>query len=98
MYSKWCFELCVQDEEGTMDGDVDTVVKTLIETESHFKELSAQYDQHFDRWTSFTQVGALTLYVQVLLSTYIFPFVALYCKFLFLYDVGNHSLQRKNVC
>ena len=52
----------MQDEEGPMDGDVDTVVKMLMETESHFKELSTMYDQHFDRWSTFNQVGALTLY------------------------------------
>ena len=60
--------LCVQEEEGAMDDDVDTVVKMLMETESHFKELSSQFDQHFERWTSFTQVGVITLYM--LLSTY----------------------------
>ena len=54
--------MCVQDEEGPMDGDVDAVVKALKEAESHFMELSALYDQHFERWSSFNQVRALTLY------------------------------------
>ena len=64
--------LCVQDEEGPMDGDVDTLVKMLIEAESRFKELSGMYDQHFERWSSLNQVGVGTNSAQVLLSVILF--------------------------
>ena len=56
------YSLCVQDEEGPMDGDVDTLVKMLIEAESRFKELSGMYDQHFERWSNLNQVGVLRVH------------------------------------
>ena len=40
-----------------MDGDADAVVKMLMETESHYKELTLQFEQHYERWTGLIQVG-----------------------------------------
>lgn len=51
----------MQDEEGPMDGDADAVMKMLMETESRYKELTLQFDQHYERWTCFIQVGTPTL-------------------------------------
>ena len=39
-----------------MDGDVDAVVKVLMESESRYKDNTQQYEQHYERWTSLSQV------------------------------------------